>query len=521
MGVAGNAATLDIGGDVHGAEALGDGRTIPHITCDTTRLRKLCVCAGHTAGNAQFSDGCVSGHVTKQPHGVAAAVDVQIPDHMAVAIESAIEAALADGLPLMATKVDIGGQLTVDSGLAAVDLRREPCQLRSGANEVSTVFGLLRLSHAAAVPDGQRRTSLDRDGLFSGKFAILHSDLGHRLRQARTADDGVIGDFFFAIVAVDSHGHHAGSVEILTFHILGLGGRRGDLDAGHGHFRSVTGLPHQNGEPVVDVGGVTLEAAAQNDVQVLQLGFGLANDGAIRQFAAADDGCADSIDVVRLEGAGVILAVFAGEARATRSLYTVVDGADGAAGEARGLRCDNTGAVAVGHDTVGDTGQAAGCPLLPLCGHAADVIAVGHRAAPAEIDIVENAYQTAGRSKCKGFIILVHLPADSGDLLLLEQDGAGVIAPLDRAHVESADQAANSKGLGRQAAGIGAVLNGHIRPACIAHQAADTRAFLRRQDASRDLKADIHVADHIAQGHVGGGIVGLAVADHTACMDAG
>ena len=164
---AGNAGHGLLAGDMGRVEAAVDGvgaDGVAHQAAD-----KALIDCRHGAGDTQILDGGGT-DIAKEALVVIGGVDIQIRDHMAIAVKGALEclgAADADGRPAIAVQGDVPGQTGAVSGTGTgIDLLGEPRQLCGGGYLIHAVAVGLDLRDGLAVPGGLiRRTQGNGDGL--------------------------------------------------------------------------------------------------------------------------------------------------------------------------------------------------------------------------------------------------------------------------------------------------------------------------------------------------------------------
>ena len=164
---AGNAGHGLLAGDMGRVEAAVDGvgaGGVAHQAADIVLIDRR-----HGAGDTQVLDGSGT-DIAKEALVVIGGVDIQIRDHMAIAVKGALErlgAADADGRPAIAVQGDVPGQTGSVSGAGTgIDLPGEPRQLRGGGYLIHAVAVGLDLRDGLAVPGGLIRRAQDNgDGL--------------------------------------------------------------------------------------------------------------------------------------------------------------------------------------------------------------------------------------------------------------------------------------------------------------------------------------------------------------------
>ena len=202
-------ADLGIHRHVNTGDHAGDIRVfaVAHNTGHVARTNGELAAGVHAALDRQILDDGVriagALHIAEQAQihtltgGGRLIVDVQVPDHMACAVEAAGKACAgtADRRPVDIVQVHVRRQHGGEGGIAAVDLLDEPHQLIGGAQLVRAV--LLRRHNGGLHGDGAFRLHLaagggdgGRTGLQTGDGAVIHS--GH-LVVGGGPDDGLVG----------------------------------------------------------------------------------------------------------------------------------------------------------------------------------------------------------------------------------------------------------------------------------------------------------------------------------------
>ena len=224
-GIARDAACVLIAGDVHGAPALGNGCLVVHIAHDAARLRNSSIVgAGHAAGDAQPRDGGAALQITDQAQSIAGAVDVQVADNVTLSIEGTVE--LLQRCPIIARQLDIGGEL----GAAFTVRGGEPCQLRSGADQIHAVAVLLGLGLGLAVPSVF--TDLGHSGCLDSQDAVLHiGGVSAAQREGAAGDNiAVLGQG----IGINAIAQGVGAVFVGGNRGLAIAAQQGDGHAVHG-----------------------------------------------------------------------------------------------------------------------------------------------------------------------------------------------------------------------------------------------------------------------------------------------
>ena len=224
-GIARDAACVLIAGDVHGAPALGNGCLVVHIAHDAARLRNSSIVgAGHAAGDAQPRDGGAALQITDQAQSIAGAVDVQVADNVTLSIEGTVE--LLQRCPIIARQLDIGGEL----GAAFTVRGGEPCQLRSGADQIHAVAVLLGLGLGLAVPSVF--TDLGQNGGLDSQDAVLHiGGVSAAQREGAAGDNiAVLGQG----IGINAIAQGVGAVFVGGNRGLAIAAQQGDGHAVHG-----------------------------------------------------------------------------------------------------------------------------------------------------------------------------------------------------------------------------------------------------------------------------------------------
>ena len=276
MAAAHDAAGVLSGGDGHSAVAVLDlaAGQIAHDTADELTG------GGNGAGNAQVPDR--TANIAEQTLLVVGVVDVQVLDHMTLAIEHTLihdlsgggrGGVVADGRPGLVLQVDVGGQNGVQGILALVDGLGEPGQLGGGADHIGTVSILGGLGGGNAVPGLHVSQHLSLEGVFVGLDGGLH--LGSGLGGAQ-AGDTVLGAFLGnGVLQIEAAAHIVRGVR--------AGGQTSQI-------RSVTTGAGDGGDAVAVGQGRAVCVAVEGAADTAQIALVGGGGGDITAGIAAGDG---------------------------------------------------------------------------------------------------------------------------------------------------------------------------------------------------------------------------------------